>query len=162
MKTNQEIRETTPIQGNESGIYSEQIYSTEDVEAIQNLTRQDEREKIQSEEYLHILSCVCKTMNIGVNSNLFGGTMMSWLDEAGFIYAKKITGRSRMVTKSFEKIDFKVPVKVDSVIDISGKILEKRSKGITVELVAKCRDTIVCSTSAVYIHIDENGKAIAL
>jgi len=162
MRSNQEIRETMPLKGNKNSVYSEQIYSAEDVDAMMDSARQDERDKMNFEEYQHILSCVCKTMNIGVNSNLFGGTMMAWLDEAGFIFAKKSTGRSRMVTKMFEKIDFKAPVKVDSVVDIFGKILEKRTKGITVELVAKCRDTVVCSTSAVYIHIDENGKAIAL
>jgi acyl-CoA hydrolase len=32
---------------------------------------------------IYIATKVCKTGDIGVNGNLFGGIMMSWLDEAG-------------------------------------------------------------------------------
>ena len=41
---------------------------------------------------------ICKGQNIGVHGNLFGGVMLSWLDEAGGAYAGQCCDTPRMVT----------------------------------------------------------------
>jgi acyl-CoA thioesterase YciA len=101
-------------------------------------------------------------MNIGVNSNLFGGEMLAWLDEAGFIYVQKITNKSRFVTKKFEEVEFKLPVKVGSIVSIYGEEVDRRSKGVSVKLEARCRENIVCSTQVIFVHVDENGLPSAI
>jgi len=97
-------------------------------------------------------------MDIGVNDNLFGGRMMAWLDEAGVIFAQYETGKKNFVTKSFDSIEFKLPVKVKDTVFISAVVKEKRSKGLSVELSAICNNQLVCRTIGIFIHVDENGK----
>jgi len=41
---------------------------------------------------------ICKGQNIGVHGNLFGGVMLSWLDEAGGAFAGQCSDTPRMVT----------------------------------------------------------------
>jgi len=104
-----------------------------------------------------ITSHICKTMDIGVNDNLFGGRMMAWLDEAGVIFAQYETGKKNFVTKSFDKIEFKRPVKVGDTVYINAEIFEERSKGVSVKLEAICAAEVVCETIGVFIHVDEKG-----
>ena len=33
---------------------------------------------------------ICLRQDLGIHGNLFGGTMMSWLDKAGAIYATQL------------------------------------------------------------------------
>lgn len=101
-------------------------------------------------------------MNIGVNNFLFGGEMLAWIDEAGFIFAQMETGKTRFVTKSLEKVEFKRPVLVNSVVEICGKKIEQRTKGISVELIAKSEGQIVCQTQMIFVHIDEDGKPMPM
>ena len=47
---------------------------------------------------------ICKTSDIGINNNLFGGTMLSWLDEAGAIMDTNVRNRaSDLLTVGFGK-----------------------------------------------------------
>ena len=48
--------------------------------------------------------------DIGVHGNLFGGTMMSWIDEAGAAYASQICDTPRMVTVKISELLFKKPI----------------------------------------------------
>jgi acyl-CoA thioesterase YciA len=65
---------------------------------------------------------ICKTSDIGVNDNLFGGTMLAWLDEAGGIMASSVCCSSNLVTLKIEEVLFKEPVKVKQQIRIYGKV----------------------------------------
>ena len=47
---------------------------------------------------------VCKTSNIGVNNNLFGGVMLSWLDEAGAIMSSDVCNTQSMVTIKIDEV----------------------------------------------------------
>jgi acyl-CoA thioesterase YciA len=40
----------------------------------------------------------CKAANVGYHGNLFGGTMLGWLDEAGAIFACQACDTPRMAT----------------------------------------------------------------
>ena len=42
---------------------------------------------------------ICMTSELGVHGNLFGGTMMSYLDEAAAAYSCQLCDTPRMVKK---------------------------------------------------------------
>ena len=44
--------------------------------------------------------------NIGVHGNLFGGTMLAWLDEAGAAFACEKAQSTHMVTRLIDKVEF--------------------------------------------------------
>lgn len=111
---------------------------------------------------------ICKTGDIGVNDNLFGGIMLAWLDEAGGIMAANVCCDHNVITLKMDEVLFKLPVKVKELIRIYGKIdrLGKTSVSLYIEarranLKAQTEE-VVCSTQMVFVRIDENGKPVSI
>jgi len=108
---------------------------------------------------------ICKTSDIGVNDNLFGGTMLAWMDEAGASYASVKCCSPNMITLKVNEVIFKKPVKVKEHIKIYGKVLNIGHSSIKILVEAKRinfrndEEESVCSTEMLFVKIDENGKA---
>jgi acyl-CoA thioesterase YciA len=111
---------------------------------------------------------ICKTSDIGINNNLFGGTMLSWLDEAGGTMASSVCCTPQVITLKIDEVLFKKPVKVNEHIRIYGKVVKVGHTSISLYLEArrfnfKSRDEeIVCSTRAVFVRIDHNGEPVEI
>lgn len=108
---------------------------------------------------------ICKTADIGVNDNLFGGTLLSWMDEAGGAFAAHQCCTSNMITLKIDEVVFKKPVKVKQHLRIYAKILGvgKSSLKILVEArkinFRESHEDTVCSTEMLFVRIDGEGKA---
>jgi acyl-CoA thioesterase YciA len=108
---------------------------------------------------------ICKTSDIGIHNNLFGGTMLAWLDEAGGTMAAEMACTPNMITLKIDEVIFKRPVKVSDHIRIYGKLLNVGNSSLTLSIVAKkfCfkgqSEEVVCSTKMLFVNIDENGKS---
>ena len=112
---------------------------------------------------------ICKTSDIGVNDNLFGGTLLSWMDEAGGSYAGSKCCTPNMVTLKIDEVVFKKPVKVKEHIRIYGKVLGVGKSSIKLFMEArrvnfgnKSHEQLVCSTQMLFIRINKNGNAIPI
>lgn len=111
---------------------------------------------------------MCKTSDIGVNDYLFGGNLLAALDEAGAIYAYKMSKNTKMVTLKVGETIFKKPVKVKDIVAIFGKVIKVGSSSMTIKLAATSRNvstgdkTLVCDLEMVFVRIDENGKPVSL
>lgn len=117
---------------------------------------------------------VCKTSDIGVNENLFGGTMLAWLDEAAAIMACDLADSKKMVTIKIDEVLFKQPVKVSDHIYIYGILEKLGNSSITLILEARRRnysteeigigyhnkETLVVNTQIKFVQIDEQGKSL--
>lgn len=107
---------------------------------------------------------ICLTKNIGIQKNLFGGDMLSFLDEAGAIFVSEQIQSPNIVTLEMDKVLFKVPVKEGNIIRIYGKVLKVGTTSIQIFLEARRYDTIsqeevcVCSTGVTFVKIDENNR----
>lgn len=108
---------------------------------------------------------ICKTSDIGVNENLFGGVMLQWIDEAGGIMACQLCCTPNMITLKMDEVVFKSPVKVKDHIRIYGMVDEvgRSSLKLTVEArrfgFCESAEDIVCSTKITFVKINEKGKA---
>jgi acyl-CoA thioesterase YciA len=115
-----------------------------------------------------ICTKICKTSDIGINNNLFGGTMMSWLDEAGETMATSVCCAPHMVTLKVEEVLFKKPVKVGEHIKIYGKVERIGNTSITLYLEARRFDFVnktedlVVSTKAVFVKINDEGHPMPI
>ena len=49
---------------------------------------------------------IAMTRDLGVHGNLFGGNMLSWIDEAAGLMATKICRTTNMVTVKMEEVNF--------------------------------------------------------
>lgn len=105
--------------------------------------------------------------NIGINGNLFGGVMMSWLDKAASLYVSDIISSQDIVTARFNELNFIEKVKEKEVVRIYAKTEKIGNTSITVKLKGckvKYIDYVeteidVVETSAVFVHIDKNGNS---
>lgn len=111
---------------------------------------------------------ICKTSDIGINNNLFGGTMLSWLDEAGGTMASEVACTLNMVTLKIDEVIFKKPVKVNQHIRIYGKVTGVGKTSVTLYIEARRFDfqtqaeETVCSTKAIFVRINEDGDAFPI
>jgi acyl-CoA thioesterase YciA len=111
---------------------------------------------------------ICKTSNVGFHGNLFGGTMLSWLDEAGAIFACEACDTPRMVTKSISEVVFEKPVRPGQIIKIYGKVVRVGNTSITIQLEARRHSVYngsqrkVLTTDMTFVRIDGDGEAIPI
>ena len=111
---------------------------------------------------------ICMALDIGVHGNLFGGKMMSFLDEAAAAYACQICDSVKMVTKKIEEVVFENPVKVGNLIKIYASVDKFGKTSITLNLEARKHNvhtgklSVVCSTKMVFVKLDEEGSPIPI
>ena len=113
----------------------------------------------------YVATKICRASEIGYNGNLFGGAMLSWLDEAGAAFAGYLCRTPNMVTLKMDEVQFRRPVKISHHVRIYAKVHKVGQSSLTINVEARRFDfvkeieEIVCSTQIVYVKIDEEGKA---
>ncbi|MGN1356217.1 MAG: acyl-CoA thioesterase [Succinivibrionaceae bacterium] len=99
------------------------------------------------------------------NGDIFGGWIMSKLDEAGALLAFEMC-RGKVVTVAVKEIVFKVPVKVGDTVCVYGRCVHigNTSLGVKVQLWTRrnCAEwssrAMVTETEITYVAIDDFGK----
>ncbi len=115
-----------------------------------------------------ITTRVCMASQIGVHGNLFGGEMLSILDESGAVYTCQICDTPRMVTKKIEEVIFQRPVKTGNLIKVYGSVEKIGTTSITINLEARKHNVytgvqdLVCSTKMVFVRIDDEGAPVPI
>ena len=110
----------------------------------------------------------CKAANVGYHGNLFGGTMLAWLDEAGVAFAAQVCDTPRMVTKKIAEVVFHKPVRPGQIIKIYGKVKVIGNRSITIHLEARRHSVYngnqktVLTTDMTFVRIDGDGDAIPI
>jgi acyl-CoA thioesterase YciA len=113
----------------------------------------------------YVATKICRASEIGLNGNLFGGTMLSWLDEAGAAFAGYLCRTPNLVTLKMDEVQFKRPVKISHHVRIYARVNKIGTSSLTINVEARRFDfekeleEIVCSTRMVYVKIDADGKA---
>ena len=111
---------------------------------------------------------VCKGQNIGIHGNLFGGVMLSWLDEAGAVFSAQVCGSPRLVTKSISEVTFDKPVRPGQIIKIYGDVIRIGATSITIRLQARRHSVYngsqknVCSIDMIFVRIDGDGEPVPI
>jgi len=106
---------------------------------------------------------VCMTRDIGVHGNLFGGVMMSWVDEAAAVYACLVCHTPNMVTVKVNEVIFKKKVRVGFLIKIYAEVVSIGRSSITLGIEARKgsvysgEEEVVLSTFVTFVRLDEAG-----
>lgn len=106
---------------------------------------------------------IVMTRDIGIHGNLFGGTLMSWIDEAAAAYATEYCYTPNMVTVHVGELIFKKPLKAGQHVRIYGEVYKLGETSITLKIEAKkynvysSEETIVCTTTITFVRIDDDG-----
>jgi acyl-CoA thioesterase YciA len=111
------------------------------------------------------LSVIMMPRDSNVYGTIFGGIILSYIDQAGFVEARK-HGTHRWVTATFDKVDFKKPVYVGDVVRFYTNTVKTGCSsvvvGVTVEAERFDTSKRVDVTQAVLtmVSVDENGNSI--
>ncbi len=106
--------------------------------------------------------------DIGIHGNLFGGTLMAWLDEAAASFATEYCFTPNMVTVRVGELVFKKPLKSGQHLRIYGEVNKLGTTSITMNLEARKysvysgEESIVCTTSITFVRIDDDGTPTAI
>lgn len=109
-----------------------------------------------------------KKSDLGFHGNLFGGSLLKWLDASGAAYAMEICHNRRMVTICIDKCVFKKSAKEGSLLKIYGDVDKIGTTSITLYLEARSfnvythDEDIILSTNITFVRIDEDGNSIPI
>lgn len=96
---------------------------------------------------------------------IFGGVILSYIDQAGFVEARR-HGAHRWVTAAIDRVDFKAPVHTGDVVSFLTRTVRTGTSSVTVavEVLAERfsgRDTVqVTTASLTLVAVDASGRAI--
>ena len=111
-----------------------------------------------------ITTYICKKGDIGVHDNMFGGTILSLIDDAAASYASQICDTQKIVTLKIDELVFKKPVKVGSILKIYGQVVNFGNTSVTITIdvrkhsVYTGQQETVTHTKMVFVRIDDDGK----
>ena len=111
-----------------------------------------------------ITTYICKKGDIGVHDNMFGGTILSLIDDASAYYVSQICDKQKIVTLKIDELVFKKPVKVGSILKIYGQVISFGNTSVTINIDVRKHNVYtgdqetVTHTKIVFVRIDEDGK----
>ena len=107
---------------------------------------------------------ICMSKDIGIHGNLFGGILMSWIDEAAAAFATEYCHTPNMVTLRVGELLFKKPVKSGNHLRIYGEVTHLGNTSITMIITVtkyslySSEETVVCTTNVTFVRIDDDGS----
>jgi acyl-CoA hydrolase len=104
---------------------------------------------------------VVKPGDLNPGNALFGGTLLSWVDEECYIYASCQLETTSLVTKIIGEINFMAPARQGDVVEIGVDTSEigRSSIVLTCEVRNKTTKHIICKIGkVVFVCVDPFGK----
>lgn len=115
-----------------------------------------------------ITTYICKKGDIGVHDNMFGGTILSIIDDASASYVSQICDTQRVVTLKIDELIFAKPVKVGNLLKVYGEVVEFGKTSISTYIEVRKHSVytglqdIVTHTKIRFVRIDDEGKPIPI
>lgn len=115
-----------------------------------------------------ITTYICKQGDIGVHNNMFGGIILSIIDDAAASYASQICDTQRVVTLKIDQLIFEKPVKVGNILKLYGSVKEFGTTSVTLYIELRKHNvftgvqTVVTHTNIKFVRIDDEGNPLAI
>ncbi len=109
-----------------------------------------------------------KKSDIGIHNSLFGGQLLSWIDDAAAGYAMQLCDTPRIVTVLIDKCVFEKPAKESQLLKIYGEPSDIGNSSVTLYIEARAhnvytgKQTPILKTHIKFVHIDEEGNSIPI
>lgn len=96
---------------------------------------------------------------------IFGGLILSYIDQAGFVQARR-HGQHRWVTVAMDRVEFRQPVHLGDVVTFLARTARAGRTSVTVEVEVEAERystgarVAVTAASLVMVAVDKLGRAI--
>jgi len=104
-----------------------------------------------------------KPEDLNGRNTLFGGRLLSWIDEECYIYCACQMRSHNIVTKYISEMNFESPAYQGDVIEIGVDTVEVGRTSLTVRAVVRDKDTkreIISIDKIVFVAVNREGQAI--
>lgn len=102
-----------------------------------------------------------KPEDLNANGTLFGGSVLSWIDEEAAIFVTCQLGKGNIVTKYMTEIDFVSSAGLGDIIEIGMETVKFGQSSITVRCEVRnkfSKDSIIKIDKIVFVHLGEDGR----
>lgn len=102
------------------------------------------------------------------NKTLFGGYIMSWIDEVAFMSARRHSGQSTVVTASIDNISFLYPIKEGQQVVLTAQVnyvgRSSMEIGVRVEIENAFSGKLTHTNSAylTFVALDNRGRPVSV
>jgi acyl-CoA thioesterase YciA len=116
----------------------------------------------------HITTFLVKASDIGLSNNMFGGVILSLIDESAVAYAMQVCDTPRMVTVKIDELVFKKAVKVGNLLKVYGNVIEFGTTSVSIYIdvrkhnVYNGNQETVTHTNIKFVRIDDEGNPLAI
>jgi acyl-CoA hydrolase len=104
-----------------------------------------------------------KPQDLNPNETLFGGRLLSWIDEEAVIYAIVQLDNQHVVTKFMSEINFISAPRQGDIIEMGIMATSFGTSSITMECVVRnklTRETVLKIDKLVFVNLDKDGKPL--
>jgi acyl-CoA thioesterase YciA len=97
--------------------------------------------------------------------NIFGGVILSYIDQAGFVEARR-HGVHRWVTAAMDHVDFVAPVHLGDVVTFYSRTVREGRSSVTVQVRVEVergvtgKNDLVTKAQLVMVAVDSDGNAM--
>lgn len=113
---------------------------------------------------VHETTRLVMTTDLNQYGFLFGGTLLSWVDEASFIAASLEYPGCRFVTIGMDEVAFKFGVGNGSILVIRCERVKVGRTSVTYNVEVFCGRVAdgeaIFSTNVTFVNVDENGEKV--
>ena len=104
------------------------------------------------------------------HNTIFGGVILSYIDQAGFIEASR-QAQHRYVTITMDKVEFKKPVFIGDIVSFYADTTRIGRTSLSVHVTVKgehrcpdqpCQPLILTEADLTFVAIDDDGKPIPI
>lgn len=99
--------------------------------------------------------------DLNAHDNLFGGTLLRWIDDEAAIFAILQIGNQSIVTKFISEINFESSGKQGDMLEMSLRVTEFGRTSITLSVVVRnmvTRRRIISIEKIIFVNLGEDGK----
>jgi len=105
-----------------------------------------------------------KPEDLNGRNTLFGGRLMSWIDEECAVYAVCQMNTHNIVTKYISEMNFVAPAYQGDIIEIGVETVRTGRSSLTLRCEVRNKDSkesIITIDTLVFVAVDEGGRPIA-
>lgn len=102
-----------------------------------------------------------KPSDLNGHSSIFGGQLLSWIDEEAAIFAASLLDSRNIVTAHMSTIDFKSRAQNGDIIEIGCAFVKSGKTSITVSCTVRnlvTKQDIITVNEIVFVNLDASGN----
>jgi len=109
-----------------------------------------------------------KKSDIGFHGNLFGGTLLAWVDAALAAYAMEKCHTQNMITIALDQCVFRKPAKEKHLVKIYAEMVKVGNTSATFKVEARAYNVfredeiVLLQTNMTFVRVDGEGEAIPI